>query len=702
MENPVTKQLKLTSTMLSSALLGVVLFSPSLTAKPITLEQTVSVQSVTELTISADGKQTAFIRNRPRDPYKDDDGSSYRELFMLNESGQEVPFITGDVRVGNLKFSPDNQTLYFVSKRGKDKFAGLYKIAVNGGEASQVLSYGNTISGYDISQDGSKIAFLAKPAVPKTKEQLTKKGFKAEVYEEESELTQLWLADLTTSEIKPETVQIEGNVLSVNFAPDNKHILVRTAPTALIDDNYMASQYQLIDLAGEPVQQFATSGKLGKAIFSPNGEKLAIIGSEDIHDPSAGRLLLADVASGKINEILPDYMGHVQDIAWRSNTELDYLGHVGTGAEIGRLNTRNNKRSAMVKTGNGIATRLVIASNSEQARVLLNKAEHPNEVYALSQRGALNRLTDSNPWLADIDMPKQETIRHTASDDLALEGVLVYPLDYVKGKQYPLVMVVHGGPEAHISNGWLDRYASPVKLMAAEGYMQFFPNYRGSTGRGVEFSKLGQNDYAGKEFDDLVDAKKHLVDIGLVDSKKVGITGGSYGGYASAWAATKQTEHFAASVMFVGISNNLSKFGTTDIANEMHLVHARSYPWQKWQWYLERSPIYHAEQARTPILIMHGKNDTRVHPSQSMELYRYLKTHGKVPVRLVLYPGEGHGNQKAAAQLDYGMRLIRWMDHFLKQGKTELPDHQLPHSDRIKATKEQDEKQPATDDKSAA
>ncbi|PTB82436.1 S9 family peptidase, partial [Pseudidiomarina aestuarii] len=182
-------------------------------------------------------------------------------------------------------------------------------------------------------------------------------------------------------------------------------------------------------------------------------------------------------------------------------------------------------------------------------------------------------------------------------------------------------------------NGWLDRYASPVKHAAQQGYALFFPNYRGSTGRGVEFSKLGQNDYAGKEFDDLVDGKDHLVEMGLVDSTKVGITGGSYGGFASAWGATALTEHFAASVMFVGISDNISKFGTTDIAKEMHAVHARSYPWEKWQWYLERSPIYHAEKARTPILILHGKEDTRVHPSQSMELYRYLKTHGNVPVR---------------------------------------------------------------------
>ena len=126
-------------------------------------------------------------------------------------------------------------------------------------------------------------------------------------------------------------------------------------------------------------------------------------------------------------------------------------------------------------------------------------------------------------------MPRQETMTYEARDGLKLEGIVVYPANYEEGKTYPTMMVIHGGPESHYSNGWLDRYASPVKHAAAKGYALFFPNYRGSTGRGVEFSKLGQNDYAGKEFDDIVDAKKHLVEIGLADESSVGITGGSYG-----------------------------------------------------------------------------------------------------------------------------------------------------------------------------
>ncbi|GAB2934977.1 prolyl oligopeptidase family serine peptidase [Rheinheimera gaetbuli] len=672
-----------------TALLAV--FSSSVCAKAITLEQTISVQSVTQVALSNDGNYTAFIRNRPRTPYTEDDGSSHHELFLVDDKGNERPFVSGSGRVGNIKFSPDNRQLYFTAKRGDDKFTSLYRIALSGGEAIKVLTHSSNISAYDISDDGKQLAFLAKPAAAKHKANLTKKGFKAQVYEEDLELTQLWLAELNVDKLTPKQLAIDADVLSVAFAPKQMQLLLRVAPSALIDDNYMASHYQLVDFDGKVQQKFNTVGKLDRAAFSPDGSKIALIGSADIHDPSAGRLLLAEVKTASITELVPDYMGHVQDFGWRSDNQLLFVGHVGTEAEIGSVNLRNKRISTLVKTGNGIITRLAQPAGSKHSRVLLNKAEHPNEVYSLSEQGNLQRLTHSNSWLDNIDMPKQQTLTHTATDGTELQGVLVYPLNYQQGQRYPLIMVVHGGPEAHISNGWLDRYASPVKLAASEGYMQFFPNYRGSTGRGVAFSKLGQNDYAGKEFDDLVDAKNYLVEQGLVDSAKVGITGGSYGGYASAWAATKQTEHFAASVMFVGISNNLSKFGTTDIANEMHLVHARSYPWQKWQWYLERSPIYYAEQAKTPILIMHGKDDTRVHPSQSMELYRYLKTHGKVPVRLVLYPGEGHGNQKAAAQLDYGMRLMRWMDHFLKQGNKDLPPHELPHADNIKAaTKVQD------------
>jgi dipeptidyl aminopeptidase/acylaminoacyl peptidase len=210
-------------------------------------------------------------------------------------------------------------------------------------------------------------------------------------------------------------------------------------------------------------------------------------------------------------------------------------------------------------------------------------------------------------------------------------------------------------------------------------------NYRGSTGRGVAFSKLSQGDAAGKEFDDLIDGVDHLVAMGLVDKDKVGVTGGSYGGYATAWCATRFTERFKAGVMFVGISDKISKNGTTDIPDEEFQVHALKRPWDDWQHLLERSPIYYAGDCKTPLLILHGKDDPRVNPGQSRELYRHLKLRGQAPVRLVFYPGEGHGNRKAASRLDYNLRQMQWLERYLVGPGGEMPPFELDYADPAKA-----------------
>ena len=182
----------------------------------------------------------------------------------------------------------------------------------------------------------------------------------------------------------------------------------------------------------------------------------------------------------------------------------------------------------------------------------------------------------------------------------------------------------------------------------------------------MAFSKTSQAAATGPEFDDLVDGVDHLIATGLVDGERVGITGGSYGGYASAWGATYYSERFAAAIPFVGISNAISKMGTTDIPREMYDVHHRKWLWDDWEYFAQASPIRYVTRNRTPTLILHGKEDPRVHPSQSLELYRQLDLVGQAPVRLVLYPGEGHGNARSAARLDYALRTLRWMEHYLQ------------------------------------
>ncbi|MFP6686178.1 MAG: S9 family peptidase, partial [Polyangiaceae bacterium] len=386
---------------------------------------------------------------------------------------------------------------------------------------------------------------------------------------------------------------------------------------------------------------------------------------------------------GPLKAVLPlDAKEHVRGFGWLDGETLAFLSDREMQTVVGTVKADGSNAKVLVGPKSPVGWQLSVSRASGTAALLADTPSFPAEVFSLSLKanGEAKRLTTHNEWLAEITLGKQESVTYKARDGLAIGGVLVHPVNAEEGERVPLVLVVHGGPESHVKNGWVTNYSRPGQTGAARGWAVFYPNYRGSTGRGVEFSKKGQSDYAGGEFNDLVDAITHFDNSGLIDKTKVGITGGSYGGFASAWAATKLTEHFAASVMFVGISDHISKAGTTDIPNEMYMVHARRWPWKHWDWFRERSPIHYIEQARTPILIMHGENDTRVHPSQSMELYRYIKLIGKTPTRLVLYPGEGHGNRKAAARLDYSLRQLRWLEHYLVGAGGDPPAHAVDHA----------------------
>ncbi len=405
-----------------------------------------------------------------------------------------------------------------------------------------------------------------------------------------------------------------------------------------------------------------------------------MISAADKNDPAPGRLIVASADSPALRDVLPDYQGHVADLAWSSNETIAFLGDEGTATVIGTVNA-DGSSLATTSTGEIVGTALSISADGRTAALVASSPKHGPEAYLteIGERPRSVRLTDSNPWLSKLELAPQEVLTYKARDGLELQGILVRPLGVAPGVRVPLVLDVHGGPESHVRNGWVTGYSLPGQVLAARGIAVFLPNYRGSTGRGVAFSKLSQGDPAGKEFDDLVDAVDHLVASGLTDRSKVGVTGGSYGGFATAWCSTRYSDRFAAGVMFVGISDKISKTGTTDIPEEEYLVHARRRPWDDWQALLEHSPIYHIDKAKTPLLIMHGKEDPRVFPGQSLELYRFLKIRGQAPVRLVLYPGEGHGNLRAASRLDYNLRMIGWLTHYLQGAGGSMPPADLDY-----------------------
>ncbi|GAB4108840.1 MAG: S9 family peptidase [Acidobacteriota bacterium] len=646
---------------------------PSAAAQPgeaagLTPHDVARIRQVTAAVISPDGRRAAFILSVPRVPGNDEDGRPWTELHVIDlDTGTQRPFVTGKVEVASIVWTPDSQTILFVSRRPGDETRCLYGIDLAGGEARRLLALETDISAYSVGLAATgalEVAVLAEEPLPKEVQELKNKGFRQQIYEEDWQPKRLWVAELPGG--KPERRDLPGSGVRVIYSPvpGSDVLAVTTVPRPLVDDVYMRQSVAI--LAGERQVPVENRGKLEGLFWSPDGRRLALISGADLHDPHAGKVALVDAATGALSHADLGDESSVSDVAWRDSERLLVLEAVGVWTRLRELDLRSSSLRTLLGGGGPILTSLSLSRDGRRAVALGHAPDHPSEVFFLEDPFTeARRLTWSNPWLKDRKLGRQEVVRFKARDGLELEGMLIHPLDREDGRLYPLILTVHGGPESHYSNGWLTSYSSPGQMAAARGLGVFYPNYRGSTGRGTAFAKLGQADAAGREFDDLIDGVDHVIRLGWVDPARVGVTGGSYGGYATAWCSTYYSDRFAAGVMFVGISNKISKVGTTDIPDEEYLVHALKRPWEDWEFFLRRSPVYYSDRHRTPLLILHGADDPRVNVGQSRELYRHLRLRNQAPVRLVLYPGEEHGNQKAAARLDYSLRMLQWFEHYL-------------------------------------
>ena len=670
--------------------LGLTFAASNVQARGMTPFDVAKIQSVRSAAISPDGSHVAYTLSVPREPMVDDNGPNWVELHVYDvEAGESRPFVTGEVSVSSVSWTPDGSHVAFLSEREGDDNRSLYVISASGGEARKILEHDESIAEYAFNDDGTRVAFLAREGETEREEELEEQGFDMEFYEENIKNNQLYVVNVdlddfrTDGDLDPRHIELEGHPDDLHYRPGHDHVLVSIAEDSRIDLHYMFRTYTLVDLVtGDIAGQIETEGKLGQAAFSPDGEHVAFIGAVDIHDPAEGQLMVARATGGEPTNLMPGVEGHVNGVAWRDDDTILYLLDSNVHTQVGEIAASGGEPNVLVDEGQPVLLSMSVTDDGEHMAFVGESPEHPGEVFVGRTAQDPERATVHNEWLSEIDLGDQTVHTWTARDGMELHGILIQPVDYQHGVVYPLVAVIHGGPEAHERNGWKTWYSRPGQYMAAQGYFVWYPNYRGSTGRGYDFTMTSQGDPGGKEFDDVVDGVNDLIELGMVEEGRVGITGGSYGGYASAWGATKLSEHFQASVMFVGISEQYSKFGTTDIPRESQLVHQNPRKvYTDWDFFLERSPIYHAKGSETPLLILHGKDDPRVHPTQSMIMYRYFEHMADAPVRLVWYPGEGHGNRKAAGKLDYSLRLQRWMNHFLLEDGEEKPSYELDYEE---------------------
>jgi dipeptidyl aminopeptidase/acylaminoacyl peptidase len=645
------------------------------TAQGVAPLQVAQTEIVTSAAMSEDGRHVAYTRSVPADPFRTN-AVATTQLHVLDlATGQSTALHTTS-SVGGVTFRPGHGTITFLAVTEPGAPRSLYELPVTGGTPQRMFEFDRALLGYSWSPDGTRVAFMANEPVEAP---ITPLPYRPEFYEENVPQRMGYVVDVAAG-TAPRPVRHHGSYYLLEWSPDGERIAVAVAPTPHVDDSYMSRSAKVLDANTlEVVADIDNRGKLAQIAWSPDGRRLALRAGHNIHDPIDGRIMLVSAQGGEPANILPGFEGKFESIEWTAPGEIQFIASQGVERMFGRIAPDGTGLGAIAHQ-EGLALTGFSRSADGAVAFVASTAAHPGEVFVLEAGGTMpQRVTDSNPWLADAALGEQRVVRYTARDgEFEIEGLLILPVDHAPGTRVPLITVVHGGPESHYSNGWLTGYNLPGQMAAARGYAVFYPNYRGSTGRGLEFVKSSQGDAGGKEFDDVVDGVDHLIEAGIADADRVGVTGGSYGGYATAWMSTYYSDRFAAGVMSVGISNQISAWGTSDIPEELYLVHAREQLWESnWQKYLERSPIYHVDRARTPLLILHGADDTRVHPGQSLEMYRHLVVRQPdTPVRLILYPGEGHGNIRSASRLDYTLRMIGWFDAYL-QGDGTMPSRDL-------------------------
>jgi dipeptidyl aminopeptidase/acylaminoacyl peptidase len=393
------------------------------------LEDIVTLKRVGQARMSPNGDAIAYLLAVPRTLYEDDDGGAWVQLHVVNLDGESRPYFSGDVSVSSVAWSTDGNSLYFVASRDPEApYPNIFEIPLNGGEAQVIYEGQSGIGSIFPSPDGASLAFLAAEPRPESDKDLAAKGFKAVVYEESVQSKRVWLLDLDSGEALAQ--DLPGSASDFAWSPDGEHYAVALAPTPLVDDSYNARDVFVINTSDATVRnQLGSVGKLGHFDWSPDGKRIAYIGSESINDPSPGRLYVTSSSGGERNDLIPDYQAHVQDFYWLDDNNISFMSARGVWSEFGNASLQSIAPAGEAPASGPILRSVDALPGQRVAAAVADTPVHPTEVFLLSPGAEPRRLTHSNPWLEERQFGAQEAVTFRARDGLELEAVVIHPVE---------------------------------------------------------------------------------------------------------------------------------------------------------------------------------------------------------------------------------------------------------------------------------
>jgi dipeptidyl aminopeptidase/acylaminoacyl peptidase len=400
-------------------------------------------------------------------------------------------------------------------------------------------------------------------------------------------------------------------------------------------------------------------------VVDPSGTKVAVLeGWSSDRGLVAGDIRVFDVPSG---ERLRSDLGltDISSIGWLDADTLWFAGWDGFGSRFGAVDldgeVRWTKAEDAIVGPNSFHARLEPIPGGSGFVAIREALRQPPEVVRSPDRSGASWApitTFNDDVRKDLDWyPEVRALEWEGAGGLPIRGLLMLP----DGEPpFPTVVMIHGGPTWSWKHAFDPGYALPL---AAAGFAVFLPNYRGSTGRGQEFTRMNVGDPAGAEFEDILRGVDHCTSIGVAVPDRIGVTGGSYGGYLTGWAVCT-TARFAAGVMVSGLVDMLSCHLTCNHAFSEFIFGGDHRDPSSLELFMDRSPITHLAGATTPTLILHGAEDQCTPLGQAEELYQGLVLNG-VPTELVVYPREGHGFREREHAADAQRRTVEWFERHL-------------------------------------
>lgn len=675
--------------MLRLICLSVGLVMSLVAAKPFDVEAMMRIKRLSDPQVSPDGKLVAFVAQT----VDLEQNLKSSQIFTVPVSGGSPVAITSEGNNERPRWSPDSRNIAFISDRGGS--TQIWMMGADGSGARQVTRISTDAEGVSFFPDGSRLLFYSEVYPDCTDEACNEERLreeknaksKARVYT--SLLYRHWTSwqgkrrrhllvvpveggnatDLTPGphEVPPFSL---GGPDNYAISPDSKEICYAANTDA---EQALSTNSDLFTVSTDGTRRAkiaATSGADVSPLYSPDGKWIAWRAQNTAgYESDRWRLFVMNRAESIIRDLTDNLNLSVQSLFWTPDSTRLFFTMEDRGRQsIQMFNINGSGGSRAIISGNGTYDDVQFTPDSKTIVFTQQSGSQPSEIYRVNAGQGnpvpLTRINDA--LLAEYALPRFEEITVTGDDGAKVSGFVLKPADFVPQRKYPVLFLIHGGPQGAWHEGWSYRW-NP-QIFAAAGYVVVMPNPRGSTGYGQKFTDDINNDWGGKPYNDIMAMVDHISDQPWSDSGRFAAAGASYGGYMVDWMLG-HTQRFKAFVSHAGVYDLRSMAGETE---ELWFVNweFRGMPWDNPASYDQWSPSAHVNEFRTPTLVTHGELDYRVPLGQGLQLFTALQLK-KVPSKLMVFPDEGHWILKPQNSAMWYREVLDWLGQWTKSTRTE-------------------------------